>query len=311
MAQVTTKAGRFYTDAQENQYWSVTTILSGGIPKPNLIPWAAAQASHSMVEELAIPAQATRALLADFETFLATPDQRELLGPLADRVHKALSNYNNRDIVLGQLASGVKTHVEKGRKFVSNAHSRTRDAAADAGTEAHEAIERHILGDDVNVDSLGVLAAASFANFREFEEQLKPRWEASELTVFNTVDKYAGTLDFIAEIPALGEGLTLGDVKTGKGVYPEVALQLAAYRYAEFAEIAHGIGRVDMPVTERAVVLHLRPEKWSLVPVQAGEKAFDMFKYAMQIAWWTRSGNGDEFLGEIEHSGEREVEETN
>ena len=66
-----------------------------------------------------------------------------------------------------------------------------------------------------------------------------------------------------------------------------------------------------MPVTERAVVLHLRPEKWSLVPVQADEKAFDMFKYAMQIAWWTRSGNGDEFLGEIEHSGEREVEETN
>ena len=308
MAQITTKAGRFYTDAQENQYWSVTTILNGGIPKPNLIPWAAAQASHSMVEELAIPAQATRQLLLDIKEAENSADIQEAVW---ERLEKALSNYNDRDIVLGQLASGVKTHVEKGRKFVSNAHSRTRDAAADAGTEAHEAIERHILGDDVNVDSLGVLAAASFANFREFEEQLKPRWEASELTVFNTVDKYAGTLDFIAEIPALGEGLTLGDVKTGKGVYPEVALQLAAYRYAEFAEIAHGIGRVDMPVTERAVVLHLRPEKWSLVPVQADEKAFDMFKYAMQIAWWTRRGNGDEFLGEIEHSGEREVEETN
>lgn len=308
MAQITTKAGRFYTDAQENQYWSVTTILNGGIPKPNLIPWAAAQASHSMVEELAIPAQATRQLLLDIKEAENSADIQEAVW---ERLEKALSNYNDRDIVLGQLASGVKTHVEKGRKFVSNAHSRTRDAAADAGTEAHEAIERHILGDDVNVDSLGVLAAASFANFREFEEQLKPRWEASELTVFNTVDKYAGTLDFIAEIPALGEGLTLGDVKTGKGVYPEVALQLAAYRYAEFAEIAHGIGRVDMPVTQRAVVLHLRPEKWSLVPVQADEKAFDMFKYAMQIAWWTRRGNGDEFLGEIEHSGEREVEETN
>jgi len=308
LAQITTKTGRYYTDAQENQYHSVTTILSGGIPKQNLIPWAAAQASHSMVEELALPIQATRNILLDFENILATADDQSLIDGMGDRLHKALTNYNNRDIVLGQLASGVKTHVEKGRKFVSNAHKRTRDAAADAGTEAHDAIERHILGDDVNVDSLGVLAAASFANFREFEEQLKPRWEASELTVFNATDKYAGTLDFIAEIPQLGEGLTLGDVKTGKGVYPEVALQLAAYRFAEFAEIAHGVGRVDMPKTERAVVLHLRPDQWSLVPVRADQKAYDMFRYAMQIAWFTRRGNGDEFIEEITYSGEREVE---
>ena len=52
--------GRKYFDGEGNEYWSVTTLLSGGVPKQNLIPWAAAQASHSMVEELAIPSQATR-----------------------------------------------------------------------------------------------------------------------------------------------------------------------------------------------------------------------------------------------------------
>ena len=296
--------GRKYFDGEGNEYWSVTTLLSGGVPKQNLIPWAAAQASHSMVEELAIPAQATRQLLIDIKEAENSADIQEAVW---ERLEKALTNYNDRDIVLGQLASGVKTHVEKGRKFVSNAHKRTRDAAADAGTEAHKAIERHILGEPVG--ELGELAQASFENFLEFEKQLEPRWEASELTVFNPTAKYAGTLDFIAEIPALGEGLTLGDIKTGKGVYLEVALQLAAYRFAEFATTAHNNEKVDMPKTERAVVLHLRPDSWELVPVQADTEAFQMFLHVSNVAWFTRRGNGDSWILPAEYFGTQEAED--
>ena len=296
--------GRKYFDGEGNEYWSVTTLLSGGVPKQNLIPWAAAQASHSMVEELAIPAQATRQLLIDIKEAENSADIQEAVW---ERLEKALTNYNDRDIVLGQLASGVKTHVEKGRKFVSNAHKRTRDAAADAGTEAHKAIERHILGEPVG--ELGELAQASFENFLEFEKQLEPRWEASELTVFNPTAKYAGTLDFIAEIPALGEGLTLGDIKTGKGVYLEVALQLAAYRFAEFATTAHNNEKVDMPKTERAVVLHLRPDSWELVPVQADTEAFQMFLHVSIVAWFTRRGNGDSWILPAEYFGTQEAED--
>ena len=299
--------GRKYFDGEGNEYWSVTTLLNGGVPKQNLIPWAAAQASHSMVEELALPIQATRDLLVDFENYLGTSDNRDLLEPLRDRLDKALSNYQDRNYVLGQLASGVKTHVEKGRKFVSNAHKRTKDAAADAGTEAHKAIERHILGEPIG--DLGELAQASFENFLEFEKQLEPRWEASELTVFNPTAKYAGTLDFIAEIPALGEGLTLGDIKTGKGVYLEVALQLAAYRFAEFATTAHNNEKVDMPKTERAVVLHLRPDSWELVPVQADTEAFQMFLHVSNVAWFTRRGNGDSWILPAEYFGTQEAED--
>ena len=296
--------GRKYFDGEGNEYWSVTTLLSGGVPKQNLIPWAAAQASHSMVEELAIPAQATRQMLIDIKEAENSADIQEAVW---ERLEKALTNYNDRDIVLGQLASGVKTHVEKGRKFVSNAHKRTRDAAADAGTEAHKAIERHILGEPVG--ELGELAQASFENFLEFEKQLEPRWEASELTVFNPTAKYAGTLDFIAEIPALGEGLTLGDIKTGKGVYLEVALQLAAYRFAEFATTAHNNEKVEMPKTERAVVLHLRPDSWELVPVQADTEAFQMFLHVSNVAWFTRRGNGDSWILPAEYFGTQEAED--
>jgi hypothetical protein len=297
--------GRKYYDGEGNEYWSVTTLLNGGVPKQNLIPWAAAQASHSMVEELALPIQATRQLLIDIKEAENSADIQEAVW---ERLEKALTGYNNRDVVLGQLASGVKTHVEKGRKFVSNAHKRTRDAAADAGTEAHKAIERYIIGDIVDPRDLGELAAASFENFLEFEKELKPTWEASELTVFNPTAKYAGTLDFIADIPALGEGLTLGDIKTGKGVYPEAALQLAAYRFAEFATTANNNERVDMPKTERAVVLHLRPNSWELVPVQADEAAFEMFKAVMHVAWFTRRGNGDSWIQAAEYFSDQEAE---
>ena len=294
--------GRKYFDGEGNEYWSVTTLLSGGVPKQNLIPWAAAQASHSMVEELAIPSQATRQLLIDIKEAGTSEDLSDVL----ERGDRAIDNYSNRDIVLGQLASGVKTHVEKGRKFVSNAHKRTRDTAADAGTAAHNMIEQYILT-GLWEKNENEMAQASFDNFLEFEKQLEPKWEASELTVYNPTAKYAGTLDFIADIPALGEGLTLGDIKTGKGVYPEVALQLAAYRFAEFAETAHGNDKVDMPKTERAVVLHLRPDSWELVPVQADEAAFEMFKAVMHVAWFTRRGNGDSWIQAAEYFSKEDV----
>ena len=128
-------------------------------------------------------------------------------------------------------------------------------------------------------------------------KEYEPTWEASELTVYNKTHKYAGTLDFIADIPALGEGLTLCDIKTGKGVYPEVALQLAAYRFAEFAETANNNARVEMPETERAFVLHLRPDKWEVVPVKVEQEQLDMFRMAMQVAWFGRRGNGNTWIG--------------
>jgi hypothetical protein len=116
------------------------------------------------------------------------------------------------------------------------------------------------------------------------------------LTVFNPEAGYAGTLDWVADIPALGEGLTLGDIKTGKGVYPETALQLAAYRHATFAESSRGQVSVDMPKTERAVVLHIRPTVdgkpayYELIPVQTDEETFNTFRYVTLVAYHSREG---------------------
>ena len=294
MPRTDSDSGRTYTDGEGNQYWSVTTILNQGIPKPALITWASAEASKSVIHHLAKPLEATRGLLEDALHTISHEDNPEW-EDVCDRLEKSVKAYNDREIPLGMIASGVKTHVEKGRKVFSNAHRQIRDEAADAGSEAHRAIELYILGEEV--PELSEKAQASFDNFLEFVKEYEPTWEASELTVYNKTHKYAGTLDFIADIPALGEGLTLCDIKTGKGVYPEVALQLAAYRFAEFAETANNNARVEMPETERAVVLHLRPDKWEIVPVKAEQEQLDMFRMAMQIAWFGRRGNGNTWIG--------------
>ena len=294
MPRTDSDSGRTYTDGEGNQYWSVTTILNQGIPKPALITWASAEASKSVIHHLAKPLEATRGLLED-ALHSITDDDHPDWEVVCERLQKSIDAYNDRETPLGMIASGVKTHVEKGRKVFSNAHRQIRDEAADAGSEAHRAIELYSLGEDV--PELSEKAQASFDNFLEFVKEYEPTWEASELTVYNQTHKYAGTLDFIANIPALGEGLTLGDIKTGKGVYPEVALQLAAYRFAEFAETANNNARVEMPETERAVVLHLRPDKWEIVPVKAEQEQLDMFRMAMQVAWFGRRGNGNTWIG--------------
>jgi hypothetical protein len=96
--------------------------------------------------------------------------------------------------------------------------------------------------------------------FDRFLDTWQPQFEAAELTVVNDLDGYAGTLDAIARIPALTDELLVLDWKTGKAVYPEVGLQLAAYRRAKVAYTRPDGTEVPMPETVGGMVLHLRPE---------------------------------------------------
>lgn len=157
-----------------------------------------------------------------------------------------------------------------------------RDKAADLGSRCHAAAEAYVLGqpmpeweDDVK---------PYMASFCAFLEDHKPTYELTEATVYNRKYGYAGTLDFIARI---GDELTLGDIKTGKGVYGEVALQLAAYRYAEFIGLPDGT-EAPVPEVQGAAVLHLTPRKYELVPVEADEAAFRTFLYAQQVAHFAK-----------------------
>jgi hypothetical protein len=126
--------------------------------------------------------------------------------------------------------------------------------------------------------------APHMQQFARFVDDYHPRFRALEATVYNRSQGYAGTTDFIAEI----DGLTLlGDTKSGKAIYPEVALQLAAYRNGEF------VGRPDgseaaIPPLNGTVVLHLTPTDYALREVRTDTEIYLAFLTALEMYEWHR-----------------------
>jgi hypothetical protein len=103
---------------------------------------------------------------------------------------------------------------------------RNSQRAANRGTSIHEYLE--VVGNggyapELEGDAIRYKAAAD-----EFLHVYKPDFEMTEFTVFGT--GYAGTADFMAVINGRK---VIGDYKTSKALYPEIALQLAAIRYAD------------------------------------------------------------------------------
>jgi hypothetical protein len=101
--------------------------------------------------------------------------------------------------------------------------------------------------------------------------------KSQEFPVFHPQVGYGGTVDLLA---VDGDGrLLVADIKTGSGVYPEYALQLAAYRHAS----------VGIPATDGAVVLHVTAEGCRVVEVDAGESTFEAFVAARRLWQWQQS----------------------
>ena len=242
----TSQDGRTYEWKGET-FDSVTTILGRAIPKPALINWA-------------------KRVTAEY----------------------AVENY-------GQLGDLIDTDPAGAIDWLKGAAWRQRDKAANIGTAVHAAVERMILGESWQdiADSLeSEIERRMFAQFASFVETCKPSFVMAEAPVFNREYGYAGTLDIVAEmdVPLVGhiEDETdtrrfLIDVKTGKGVYAETALQLVAYRNAEFIGMPDG-SEAPMPPVDGAAVLHIRPDGWALVPVASGDREWAFFTRACFMA---------------------------
>jgi len=87
--------------------------------------------------------------------------------------------------------------------------------------------------------------------------------------------------------------LFVGDTKTGgeldvKGVYPEAGAQMSAYRRAEVCWLRDGT-QVPMPkVHDTGIVLHLRPEGFRVMPLKCGDDVYAVFRHAQAIAEFQR-----------------------
>lgn len=272
-------------DPTDLRHWSTTTII-GVLDKPALVYWAANETAKAAVNNVA----AWRAIA-------------ESDGP------------------------------EEAEKWIAGARFRGGKGqltAASLGTSMHAACEEFVLTgarpDDTQlaqiVASNGKLNAAAVTSevavmntmldrFSEFLDRFQPVYQASEVTVFHPDFAYAGTADGFFTI----DGMRLiFDIKTTreprdgqgnlKSPYPEVALQLASYRWASLAAVwrprrvmefrrryyvlssSERELAVPVPEVDGGAVVHITPEHCELFPVRCDEAIFERFLHVIEVARW-------------------------
>lgn len=270
----------YYADhATGDRLRSVTTILSGGVPKPALVHWAGNVCTDSAIENLPALVAASR-----------HPEQ---LAELRNWITRAHTRKKDERADVGTV---VHTIIE----------------CRLLGTPLPEAITVGE-GENAEVVRLDDERLAPFVvNIDRFLLEWDPEFTASEMVVANPVDGWAGTLDFMLRgrgrvgdaLRALGYEIdpdldVMGDTKTGggwdrttssghvHGVYPEAGLQMSAYRQARVCWLRSG-ERVPMPpANEVGVVLHLRPEGYRLYPVRCGDLEYSYFRHAQMVDEWS------------------------
>lgn len=127
------------------------------------------------------------------------------------------------------------------------------DKAADIGTLAHECCEADILGKELPAipDDKREPVMQAFGQFLAWKRQTRLEIVATEVALVSEKWQFGGTLDFVCEIDGV---LCLGDFKTSGGVYPEMLMQLAAYR--ELWNENHS----DRPITGPSHLLRISKE---------------------------------------------------
>jgi len=186
---------------------------------------------------------------------------------------------------LPRLAEMVKADGREPTKAWLKAHATAEsDRAKDLGTRIHLLAEQISRGASPDMDEF---EAPYVEAYRAYLAQHRPVVKSLEQFTCNLALGYGGTFDFLAEIDGK---LTLGDLKTGKGIYPETRLQLAALGMAEFIGRPNDPKRYRMPKVEQYVILHVRPEAYAkgfqLYRVNVDDADREAFKGALSIYRW-------------------------
>lgn len=179
-------------------------------------------------------------------------------------------------------------------KTLQGARYADRDKAANRGTAVHALAERLVAGERVAVpDEI----AGHVESYVRFLDEFKVEPVLIERTVYSAEHGYCGTFDLIAHLDDPDQPghqpLWLLDIKTNRsGIFGEVALQLAAYRYAEvWIDEDQGV-ECEMPGVDMAGAVHVRADGYDLIPVQAGPIQHRQFLYVMQVAQFQAGSRG-------------------
>jgi hypothetical protein len=252
---------RYYT-WQGQQYPSVTTVQRmAGIPH-RLHTWALSQVVARAVNEV------------------------DTLNAMLTRERKP------RERVL------EANRVSEASRWLRVAATEERDRAAAVGSAVHDAVATGQAPGDIPdvLDTLkdgrpvtvdGAAVRNRLVQFRGWLDATGAEVLAQEFQVFNLTVGYGGSGDLIVGFPS--GRVALIDLKTGSSVFSEHAIQLRAYREAEFA------GRddvVDEVVTAllRSVtdlgILHLAEDHWEYLALRDDPGAGAAFAGLRTFAMW-------------------------
>lgn len=158
-----------------------------------------------------------------------------------------------------------------------------RDDAAKRGTEVHTIAEALVLGKQVQVPQ-------ELAGHVDSAVKFMDQWQVRPVLIERTVGSYrygyAGTFDLIADLP---DGRrVLFDYKTSQsGIWPETALQLAAYRYAD-AYVADDVDKTEVLMSEVGIdeckAVWVRADGYDVIPLDTSREVFRSFLHVLAVA---------------------------
>jgi hypothetical protein len=165
--------------------------------------------------------------------------------------------------------------------YLSGLPDARRNSSANLGSAIHAAVDA--VANDKEYKEQSDTAQEYVNGFFKFVNDFKPKFLFTEQAVYNRTHGYAGTLDAIIRI---GRTNYVLDTKTGNRIYPEVALQLVAYKNAEFIGRVGG-EEIPLPPIKKGAVLHLGPNTYSLVEARVDDEIFDAFLSVKDVYYWS------------------------
>lgn len=192
-------------------------------------------------------------------------------------------------------------------QYLSGAARRYTKVRADVGSRAHDLFERMMRGEGGFTERnargqftvrVGPDMEPYRQHFAEFLEAVNPELVRAEDVAWSDTHGYAGSFDAVMRVwlDAYGKptpdrsgqpALIMGDWKTSRSTYPDVALQMAAYMNADYIIDPDG-NREPMPEFDGAAVLHITDETWAFKPVVADASVFRQFLTLRRTFDWDR-----------------------
>ena len=197
-----------------------------------------------------------------------------------------------------QLHGATPATVQVIRHELRGAATAERDAAGKLGTAVHDAA-----AEGKSLAEVDATVVPRLAQYLDWLTVSGAEILGSEFQVWNLTKGYAGTVDLLVRMR--DGSIWLIDLKTGKGVYGEHALQLIAYLMAEFAG---NDGVIDEKLTGLLLqatgmaVLHLADDAWEFRKLTADPETWAAFCGLLSFSGWMATHGSADSITEAARS---------